>query len=793
MKNNGLIETKYDKLLKIAIRLSLLFIVLFSLFGAIVSPRLGFFNDKARRYDGEWVIETKGYSEKAFIMPALVDIEDGKSTVIKTVLPKDVEKGNYLTVQTALCFDAYIDGKKIMSFDNNASKLPGSITKSIIIPIPLDDSYAGKELSLELTAGKYNRRIFRIAYIGGLMGIIILLVKNFAVQFYMAVLLIIASLLTVIIFKYIEKRDGRKASLIYLAEGVLAISVWIVLASPLFQFVFMGFFYDGVVSFMLVIVMGLPFLQYFDEITDRKYHKIYRISESYITLNFIILTILHVTDILSYDMALVFIDSLLLVYISIAIGCTAHFYIKSNKTKHINVIKGFVAFSLFSFVEIIATIVRSNRTFTIDTSGLYVLGGLVCLLYFAILDQLKVFDVIKQEAMDAIAATNAKSVFLANMSHEIRTPINAIMGMNEIILRDSSEENVKEYAKDVKSASEYLLSIVNDILDFSKIEAGKLEIICDNYDLSNLIIGVTNLITMKAEGKGLKLIVIVNENLPSMLYGDDKRVREIITNILNNAVKYTDEGFVKLSIDGNVNNDILNLRISVEDSGQGIKEEDLDTIFSSFSQVNKKKNKNVEGTGLGLTITKSLIEIMGGTISVESEYKKGSTFTVTLPQKIVSFEKIGDLSKRRYLVSEGENVNKKEFEIPDTSILVVDDTPLNNKVISMLLSKTKAEVTCILSGEEMLKLICERHFDLIFLDHMMPNMDGIETLNISKTLENNKCMDVPVIALTANAIVGAKEMYIEAGFDDYLSKPVKSEALMDIIEKYISKDKIKEI
>ena len=544
---------------------------------------------------------------------------------------------------------------------------------------------------------------------------------------------------------------------------------------------------------MLVIVMGLPILQYFDEIQDKKYHKIYVICESFIVINFIILTVLHLTDILSYDKALIFIDSLLLVYIIVVFACTAHYCLITKATKHVNVIKGFVSFSLFSFLEIIMTMVRSKRTFTIDASGVFVLGGLVCLLYFAILDQLKVFDVIKQEAMDAIAATNAKSEFLANMSHEIRTPINAIMGMNEIILRDSSEENVKEYAKDVKSASEYLLSIVNDILDFSKIEAGKIEIVCDNYDLSGLILGVANLIEMKAEGKGLKLIVDVNEKLPSKLYGDDKRVREILTNILNNAVKYTDEGFVKLSIDGVISDDTLTLKIEVKDSGQGIKEEDLDTIFSSFSQVNKKKNKNVEGTGLGLTITKSLIEIMGGTISVESEYKKGSTFTVTLPQKIVSFEKIGDLSKRRYLVSEGENVNKKEFEIPDTSILVVDDTPLNNKVISMLLSKTKAEVTCILSGEEMLKLICERHFDLIFLDHMMPNMDGIETLNISKTLENNKCMDVPVIALTANAIVGAKEMYIEAGFDDYLSKPVKSEALMDIIEKYISKDKIKEI
>lgn len=793
MKNNGLSETKYDKLLKIAIRLCLLFIVLFAVFGAIVSPKLGFFNDKARRYDEEWVIRTPGYSEKAFVMPVSVDIEEGKSTVITTVLPQDVEKGDYLTVQTALCFDAYVDGKKIMYFDNNTSSLPGRITKSIIIPIPLDDSYAGKELSLKLTAGKYNKSTFRIAYIGGLMGIIILLVKNYAVQFYMAILLIIASLLTVIIFKYIEKRDGRKAPLIYLAEGVLAISTWVVLDSPLFQFVFLGFYYDGVVSFMLVIVMGLPLLQYFDEITDRKYHKVYGICESYIVLNFVILTVLHMTNLLSYDRALIFIDSLLLVYISIVIVCTAHFYIKSNKTKHINVIKGFVSFSLFSFGEIIMTIVRSKRSFNIDTSGLFVLGGLVCLLYFAILDQLKVFDVIKQEAMDAIAATNAKSEFLANMSHEIRTPINAIMGMNEIILRDSSEDNVKEYAKDVKNASEYLLSIVNDILDFSKIEAGKLEIVCDNYDLSNLILDVTNLISIKAEGKGLKLSVIVNENLPSMLYGDDKRVREILTNILNNAVKYTDEGFVKLSIDGNTNDDILTLKLSVEDSGQGIKEEDLGTIFSSFSQVNTKKNKKVEGTGLGLTITKSLVELMGGTISVESKFMEGSTFTVVIPQKVVSYEKIGDLSKRRYLTSDNENEKKREFEIPDTSILVVDDTPLNNKVITMILSKTRAEVTCILSGEEMLKKICERHFDLIFLDHMMPNMDGIEALKLSKTLEDNKCKDTPVIALTANAIVGAKEMYIEAGFDDYLSKPVKSEALMDVIERYVPHNKIKEI
>lgn len=793
MNKNEFHENKYDLGLKMAIRLCLLFIVLFCVFGAIVSPKLKLFDEVARRYDGEWVLKTEGISEKTFVMPFLVEFEEGKSTVISTILPDDIEKGTYLTVQTALCFDAYVDGQKIMSFDNNTSRLPGKITKSIIIPIPLNDSFAGKELSLDLSAGKYNKRVFKNAYIGGLMGIIIMLVRNYAIQFYMSILLVIASLLTVIIFKYIEKRDGRKAPLIYLAEGVLAISAWVVLDSPLFQFVFLGLYYDGVASFMLVIVMGLPILQYFDEIQDKKYHKIYVICESFIVINFITLTVLHLTDILSYDRTLLFIDSLLLVYIIVIFVCTAHYCLISKAKKHVNVIKGFVSFSLFSFLEIIMTMVRSKRTFTIDASGVFVLGGLVCLLYFAILDQLKVFDVIKQEAMDAIAATNAKSEFLANMSHEIRTPINAIMGMNEIILRDSSEENVKEYAKDVKSASEYLLSIVNDILDFSKIEAGKIEIVCDNYDLSGLILGVANLIEMKAEGKGLKLIVDVNEKLPSKLYGDDKRVREILTNILNNAVKYTDEGFVKLSIDGVISDDKLTLKIEVKDSGQGIKEEDLDTIFSSFSRVNKKKNKNVEGTGLGLTITKSLIEIMGGTISVESEYKKGSTFTVTLPQKIVSFEKIGDLSKRRYLVSEGENVNKKEFEIPDTSILVVDDTPLNNKVISMLLSKTKAEVTCILSGEEMLKLICERHFDLIFLDHMMPNMDGIETLNISKTLENNKCMDVPVIALTANAIVGAKEMYIEAGFDDYLSKPVKSEALMDIIEKYISKDKIKEI
>ncbi len=773
-----------DKVLKSLAIFCFATIIIFNICGFVVSPNLNLFSETARAYDEDWIRENQDGTITTYKMPLSLNLKKGETISMYTILPDDVESGMYLAMHTGKSFTMQVDGREIYSFDNTISKLPGNITKTIIIPVPLEEEYAGKKLTMNITDGMYERPTINTAYIGGLLGILAVIVKNYAIQFVMALLLILAAILTIIIFAYIGKRDNQRASLIYLAEGILLICLWIVCDSPIFQLVFGAYFFDGITGFMLVTTMALPFLLYFDAITEGRNHYLYVVGEIMCICNFIVLTFLHLTGIRSYDKSLVYVDLMLLVYILTMIISTLGDYFRRKDGKHKYVVFGLIGLSVFSFLEIVVTIVNAYATFKVDIGGLCVLVGMVLLLMFAIIDQIQVYEVLKQETQNALAATKAKSDFLANMSHEIRTPINAIMGMNEMVLRESNQDNVKDYAKDISSASENLLRIVNDILDLSKIESGKLEIVCDNYNLGELIYDVTTLVNMKAENKGLKLNIKVNEDLPAVLYGDDKRVREIITNILNNAVKYTEEGHVDLDINGDINDSTVDLHICIADSGQGIRKEDLLTIFDGFSQVNIKKNKKIEGTGLGLSITKQLVELMGGNIEVESEFGKGSVFTVILPQKIVSEERLGKYLSHRHASADEAETKAYDVEVPEVNILVVDDTALNLKVISKFLSTTKANTTCASSGEEMLKLIQENEYDIIFLDHMMPNMDGIETLQASRDLENNKCMNTPIIALTANAIVGAKEMYLEAGFDDYLSKPIKINELCDAIIKH---------
>lgn len=783
--------TSFDKILKFLIISCFVFFFLFVLWGNLVSPNLGLFYETADIYDRVWVRDYEDGHTELFTMPTSLEMEDGETVTIRTVLPMSVRDGSFLTITLGKSYRAYVGGKEIYAFDNTESKLPGKITKPIIVPIPLMEEYAGKELTLAVTNGKYGRAMVHTAYLGSMMGVYLMLLKDSALQFILAALLVIAALVTIVIFAYIEIKSNRKAPLIHLAEGILAISLWIIFNSHLFQLFFRSYFFDGIAGFMLVITMCIPFLEYFDAILEGRYHLLFVVCETACVGNFIVLTFLHMTGILSYYTVLNYIDGILAVYILAMLVCTIKDFIGKKIVTHNYVLIGLVGLSVAAFSEIIVTILNAKMPFKFDISGLAIITGMVIFLLFATLDQVKSLEKTRKETESALAATKAKSDFLANMSHEIRTPINAIIGMNEMVLRESNQETVKEYAKDISSAGDNLLRIINDILDFSKIESGKLEIVNDNYDLGEIIYDVTTLVNMKAEEKGLKLTVSVDENLPCKLWGDDKRVREIITNILNNAVKYTDHGFVRMTIDGQKQEDKILLNIRIEDSGQGIREEDLEKIFSGFSQVNVKKNRNVEGTGLGLSITKRLVEMMNGSIKVESEFGKGSVFTVLLPQVISSEEKMGSYMSHRHVSSESgdKSFAYEQDKFAGTKILVVDDIAMNLKVISKLLSKLGVDVTTASGGEEMLELIKKNRYDMILLDHMMPNMDGIETLKASRELPGNLCADVPVIALTANAIVGAKEMYLEAGFDDYLSKPVKMEVLDTMLSTYLSGSK----
>ncbi|MBR5066110.1 MAG: response regulator, partial [Lachnospiraceae bacterium] len=381
-------------------------------------------------------------------------------------------------------------------------------------------------------------------------------------------------------------------------------------------------------------------------------------------------------------------------------------------------------------------------------------------------------------------ANQAKTMFLANMSHEIRTPVNAIMGSTEMILREKDKsEKIEELAYSIKNASLILISIITEILDFSKIEAGKMNAAENEYEPGVLIKDITDPIRTKLKEKNINFYLNVNESLPKVLRGDEVHVRQIFTNILNNAVKYTNSGSVTLNVDWKLQSGMALIRASVEDTGVGISEEALPTIFDSFERADMIKNRTIEGTGLGLAITKRLVESMGGSINVKSTYGVGSTFSFTIFQNVVDYSHTGKISDI-VVPTKGDDANES-FIAPMAKVLAVDDNATNIKVIQGILAMYQIKVDTAMSGQECLEKVMKNHYHLILMDQMMPIMDGIETAAKIRNLPQKDKKNVPIIALTANAIRGAREMFLEKGFQDYLSKPMNINLLENLLIKYL--------
>lgn len=403
--------------------------------------------------------------------------------------------------------------------------------------------------------------------------------------------------------------------------------------------------------------------------------------------------------------------------------------------------------------------------------------------------QTRANDSLKEAAESAIQAERAKSRFLSNMSHEIRTPINAVLGMNEMILRECKDEQLLAYANNIRHSGQTLLFLINDILDMSKIESGNVEITPTSYETADVMFDLWNVIFLRAQEKGLAVEFLLDETLPRTLFGDDVRIRQIVTNLLTNAVKYTPKGGVKMYVNyQKTETDQIDLIVSVEDTGMGIRQEDMEKLFERFQRLDEKNTRNIEGTGLGLNIAMSLLKMMGGDMKIDSEYQKGSTFTVIIPQKVLNDEPTGDFGSIMGRQMSDTMQKRTSFEAPEANILVVDDNDMNLDVFKALLKRTKINIVTADSGRACLELVKQEKFHIIFMDHMMPEIDGVEALHEMQKFAGFPNENTPVIALTANALSGAREFYLGEGFVDFLTKPIDADLLEAMVISYLPKE-----
>lgn len=393
-----------------------------------------------------------------------------------------------------------------------------------------------------------------------------------------------------------------------------------------------------------------------------------------------------------------------------------------------------------------------------------------------------------QQKEELKKSSESKDIFFANMSHEIRTPINAIIGMNEMIMRTTESAEIREYTQDIQMAGKMLLNQVNDVLDISQMEVNKMHLVPTDYYTKEIITDLIELVRVQMDKKNLDLYLDIDKNLPSVLCGDEKRLKQILLNILDNAVKYTEEGSVTLSAEAEkYENDTVTLKFKISDTGIGIRKENLAGIYDAFNRYDEKHNKRILGTGLGLAITKQLVDMMEGEISVDSIYRKGTVFSVVIKQKIVNPEPLGNVEYLGRGIEAGETY-KPLFEAPEARILIVDDSSMNRKVAVGLLSSTKVQIDTAASGAECLEMTKKKYYNVILQDYMMPDMSGLETLRAVRSQENGLCRESAVIALTGNVVSGARQKYLEEGFDGYVEKPIQGRIMENEILRFLPED-----
>lgn len=745
--------------------------------------------NSCKTYSGEWERVWQDGTYETVEIPGECAAERNEVVTLQTVLPEKIKAGQYLCFRSAKQdMRFYVDGKLRQQYSTKENRIFGKMSAVVYVFVELGVEDEGKTMRVETQTDSSYSGIFYEVYIGTPMGVWNKLFKSFGMELIVAFITLVLSIIAIGASVAFRLCYHKRMPLEYLGFGILIAAMWLITNSVFRQLMFPNISLVNDMTFLMIMLLALPYLFYMNAIQNGRYERGYDALEKIVMLNFVVCAGLHMTGICDYTDTIGYISAFCVVCI-FWIFITIFLDIKKKRMREYT----FVAIGIFSaclaaVFQIFFYFQRSNLF-----NGVILALGLIILLLCSTINTIQEIVMMDREKQQAMSASEAKGRFLANMSHEIRTPIHAVLGMDEMILRESGEERIREYALDIRNAGQTLLALINDVLDISKIESGKLEIIPVEYDVSSLIFDIVNMMKMKARDKELDFQLHVDERIPSRLFGDDVRIRQILVNLLSNAVKYTEQGSVTLEVafdeTSKETGQTVELLFRVRDTGIGIREEDLEQLFTAFERLDEKRNRKIEGTGLGMSITTQLLEMMGSQLEVESEYGKGSVFSFRLKQAVINPEPVGNIGKR-IAGRAAQYEYQTMFTAPEARVLLVDDNAVNRRVFVQLLKETKVQVEEASGGEQCLECVEKNTYDMIFLDHMMPGLDGIETLQEMRRRENGG-KEVPVIALTANAVTGAREMYLEAGFADFLAKPVKPEKLEKMLMDMLPPEKVK--
>lgn len=676
----------------------------------------------------------------------------------------------------------YVDGELREYYSDESYRLVGSYSASHFVMVPLELADSGKEMvityqtSLKECAGTLTCPMF-----GTEANLMVWLFRSYFWQIVSALLIFAVGIVFIAMSVVIKYNHTHNHGLCYLGIFSIIMALWILCQSNMRVFYCRNLNTTNLMTYMALMVAPMPMLMFMNDLMKYRYQKIFNAAIIGCLVNVafnLAIALLGVADL---------IELLWTTRILLTVTCTVSIvcFFDYRKTKQLNAPLA-VGIGIFGFV--IAFIVEdinilSSNTFEV---GKYIGFGILFFLLMLGYAAEKGWVIQWKNYRRAIEENEFKNAFLANMSHEIKTPINTILGMNEMIARESGEQNVRDYAEHIYEAGNMLLSLVNNVLDYTKLESGRMQIIPVRYELGQLLSNIINAVNVKAEEKKLCFDIDVDANIPGVLYGDELRIRQAVLNLLTNAIKYTKEGSVTLKVyyEETSQKEIC-LYISVTDTGIGIRKEDRERLYDSFVRLEEKKNRSIEGTGLGMTITRQIMDMMQGDIRVESEYDKGSTFVLSFRQQVVEENALGQYEEWYRTGIKKGGYQDSSYIAKGVRILVIDDNEMNLEVISGLLKRTLAQIDTALSGEEGLTKVRQGRYDLILLDQMMPGMDGVETLRQLQQIDSIKREEIPIIALTADSVIGAREEYLRQGFTDYIAKPVDYRTLIVCLKKYL--------